>query len=60
MKILIIVCVCLIQYIVSLPAALSTSKSVSMAQRFPGPGACLSTAVNIPEEHDDLNSASRL
>ena len=40
------------------PAALSTSKSVSMAHFLPGPGAYFSTAESIPDEHDDLNSAS--
>ena len=45
---------------IQLPAALSTSKSVSMAHFFPGPGAYFSTADNIPEEHEDLNSASEI
>ena len=45
---------------IQLPAALSTSKSVSMAHFFPGPGAYFSTADSIPEEHEDLNSASEI
>jgi len=45
---------------IQLPAALSTSKSVSMAHFFPGPGAYFSTADSIPEEQEDLNSASEI
>ena len=45
---------------IQLPAALSTSKRVSMAHFFPGPGAYFSTADSIPEEHEDLNSASEI
>ena len=42
----------------NVPAAFNTSKSVSIAHRFPGPGEYLSTAESTPDEHDDLNSAS--
>ena len=44
--------------LVNLPAARRTSRSVSIAHRFPGPGAYFSTAESIPDEQDDLNSAS--
>ena len=41
-----------------IPAALRTSKSVSMAHFLPGPGAYFSTAESIPDEQEDLNSDS--